>query len=209
MLCHDLQAPDTDMTPLEQSWHRAWNHLGLSAPPGLRERLLAAYGEPHRRYHCLQHLEECIARFDESIHLAAQPGEVEMALWFHDAIYDRQGNNNERRSADWAAQELAACGAAEPVLQRIEALIMATCHAAALLDADQQLLVDIDLAILGAPPARFAEYDRQVKAEYSWVPDALYRSKRREVLHGFLSRPFIYSTRHFRRLFLRFSLLRK
>jgi nitronate monooxygenase len=61
----------------------------------------------------------------------------------------------------------------------------------------------------GVAAARFAEYDRQVKAEYSWVPDALYRSKRREVLHGFLSRPFIYSTRHFRRLFLRFSLLRK
>ncbi|MFM2059496.1 MAG: hypothetical protein RLY71_3881 [Pseudomonadota bacterium] len=185
------------MTPLEQSWHRAWNHLGLAAPPGLREQLLAVYSEPHRHYHCLQHLEECIARFDESINHATRPGEVEMALWFHDAIYDLQGKDNERRSADWAAQELAACGAAGPVIRRIESLIMATCHAAVPLDADQQLLVDIDLAILGAPPTRFAEYDRQVKAEYAWVPDALYRSKRREVLLGFLSRPFIYSTGHF------------
>ncbi|MEY8688494.1 MAG: N-methyl-D-aspartate receptor NMDAR2C subunit [Leptothrix sp. (in: b-proteobacteria)] len=186
------------MTPLEHSWHRTWNHLGLSAPPGLREQLLAAYGEPHRHYHGLQHLEECIARLDESIHLAARPGEVEMALWFHDAIYDLQGKDNERRSADWACRELAACGAAEPVIRRIDNLIMATCHAAVPLDPDQQLLVDIDLAILGAPPARFAEYNRQIMAEYAWVPDALYRSKRREVLHGFLSRPFIYSTGHFR-----------
>jgi hypothetical protein len=36
---------------------------------------------------------------------------------------------------------------------------MATCHTAKPADADQQLLVDIDLAILGAEPARFAEYE--------------------------------------------------
>lgn len=187
------------MTPFEQSWQRTWNHLGLSAPPGLCERLLATYAEPHRHYHGQQHLAECIALLNEAIHLAAQPGEVAMALWFHDAIHDLPpGRDNERRSADWAARELAACGAAGPVIRRIEALVMATCHAAAPLDPDQQLLVDIDLAILGASPARFAEYDQQIKREYARVPPALYRSRRQQVLQGFLSRPFIYGTDHFR-----------
>lgn len=189
------------MRHFENSWLRAWGHLKLLAPEGLRQRLLTAYGEPHRRYHSLQHLEECLLHFDGAIDLAVNPGEVEIALWFHDAIYELKSKDNERRSADWAQRELAARGAAGDVLQRVDSLIMATCHNAAPTDPDQQLLVDIDLSILGSLPARFAEYDLQVKAEYSWVPRPLYRVKRKQVLQGFLNRPFIYNTRYFRQNF--------
>ncbi|MBT9552193.1 MAG: hypothetical protein IV088_15195 [Hydrogenophaga sp.] len=65
---------------------------------------------------------------------------------------------------------------------------MATCHDAEPEGDDARRLVDIDLAILGADPARFAEYDAQVREEYRWVPNWLYRCKRREVLAGFLAR---------------------
>lgn len=81
---------------------------------------------------------------------------------------------------------------------RVRALIMATCHDAVPDDDDARLLVDIDLAILGAEPTRFAEYDQQVPAEYRWVPGWLYRRKRKEVLAGFLARPAIYGTERFR-----------
>lgn len=184
--------------PLETSWQRAWNHLGLQAPDGLRERLISAYQEPHRRYHSLQHLGECIAHVESALELAIHPGEVEIALWFHDAIYELQARDNEKRSADWAVDEMTRCGALAGQTQRVFALIMATCHTAMPVEPDQQLLVDIDLAILGADPARFAEYDAQVKAEYSWVPEAMYRVKRREVLQGFLDREVIYHTLYFR-----------
>jgi predicted metal-dependent HD superfamily phosphohydrolase len=183
---------------LETSWQRAWDHLGLKAPEGLRERLISAYAEPQRRYHSLQHLRECITHFESAVELAMHPGEVELALWFHDAIYELQAKNNEQRSADWAVEEMTRSGAQAGQTGRVHALIMATCHTAIPGDADQQLLVDIDLAILGADPVRFAEYDAQVKAEYSWVPDAVYGVKRREVLQGFLDRPVIYNTHHFR-----------
>jgi predicted metal-dependent HD superfamily phosphohydrolase len=186
------------MSSLEQSWHRAWGHLALSAPSGLLERLVAAYSEPHRHYHSLQHLQECLAHFSQAAGSAIHPGEVEIALWFHDAIYELRGKDNERLSADWARQALQAAGAASDAQARVHALIMATCHQATPTEPDQQLLVDIDLAILGADPARFAQYDQQVKAEYSWVPGFLYRMKRKEVLQGFLKRPHIYSTHHFR-----------
>lgn len=62
---------------------------------------------------------------------------------------------------------------------------------------DEQLLVDIDLSILGAAQERFAEYDRQVRAEYQWVPGFVYKMKRRAVLGAFLARPCIYGTCHF------------
>lgn len=186
------------MSILETSWQRAWAHLALSAPIGLFERLVAAYSEPHRHYHSLQHLQECLGHFSQAVDGAHHPGEIEIALWFHDAIYELRGKDNESLSADWATQALQAAGAASDVQTRVHALIMATCHQATPAEPDQQLLVDIDLAILGSAPARFAQYDQQVKAEYNWVPGFLYRMKRKDVLKGFLNRKHIYSTRQFR-----------
>lgn len=183
---------------LAQSWARTWNGLGLQAPAGLLEALLAAYSEPHRRYHTLQHLEECIAHFSGAEALAQHPGEVGIALWFHDAVYALRAKDNERRSAEWAAQALTGAGADDSVRQRVVDLVMATCHEAVPEGADQKLLVDVDLAILGASPERFAQYEEQVRAEYAWVPGVLYRMKRREILGGFLARECIYNTDYFR-----------
>ena len=185
----------------ERSWQRAWMALGLHAPEGLLRRLLNAWGEPQRHYHSLQHLRECLALLEPALDLAEHPGEVELALWFHDAFYDPQGKANEARSADWACEALASAGAGAEVQQRVRALIMATCHDAEPTDPDARLLVDIDLAILGADPARFAEYDAQVREEYRWVPGWLYRRKRREVLAGFLARDAIFGTERFRAQF--------
>lgn len=71
---------------------------------------------------------------------------------------------------------------------------MATCHDAPAAAPDEQLLIDIDLAVLGAPPARFEAYAADVRQEYSWVPEALYQCKRAEVLQRFLQRPRLYAT---------------
>jgi predicted metal-dependent HD superfamily phosphohydrolase len=83
----------------------------------------------------------------------------------------------------------------------VQALVMATRHAARPSGLDEELLVDVDLAILGADPERFDEYQVEVRAEYAWVPGPLFRHKRREVLAGFLARPAIYSTPGFRARF--------
>lgn len=186
------------MILLPTSWASAWSDLGLQPPSGLFEQLVRAYEEPLRHYHSLQHLSECLAHFEQARYLAQQPGEVAIALWFHDAIYDVRGKDNERRSADWAIRVLASCQASQATLDRVERLIMATRHDATPSEADEQLLVDIDLAILGATPERFAEYDAQVRAEYAWVPGFVYRMKRRSVLKAFLARPRLYGTDHFR-----------
>lgn len=155
---------------LETSWTMAWSDVGLQPPSGLFEQLVAAYQEAQRHYHSLQHLTEYLTHFESVHHLARHPGELAIALWFHDAVYDVRGKDNERQSADWAMRMLAASGASEATRERVEQLIMATRHDSTPVPPDEQLLVDIDLAILGAAPGRFAEYDKQVGAEYSWVP---------------------------------------
>jgi predicted metal-dependent HD superfamily phosphohydrolase len=181
------------MPAFETSWTTAWTALGAQAD-GLAEyrALLARYAEPHRAYHTRQHLAECLALFEEYRSLAQQPAEVCLALWYHDAIYDIPASDNETRSAALAATELAAAGIAANPVARIRELILATRHAAAPAGPDAALLVDIDLAILGADPARFAEYEAQIRREYQAVPEALFRSKRREILQTFLDRPQLF-----------------
>ena len=127
--------------------------------------------------------------------LARRPAEVELALWFHDAVYDPQRKDNEERSADWARASVLAAGCSAEIAGRVAALVLATkSHAAPAGDADAALLLDVDLAILGAAPGRFDEYERQIRAEYAHVPEAEFRARRKQVLQGFVERQRIYAT---------------
>lgn len=182
------------MTTLVASWNTAWQDLALAPPEGLFDALRAAWAEPQRRYHTLQHLRECLEHFERERAQARHPGEVALALWFHDAVYELQRADNEAASADWARRALRAAGAAEKLVARVHALVMATCHDRAPATGDERLLVDIDLAILGASGERFAEYERQIREEYAFVPESVFRAKRREVLRGFDVRAPIYAT---------------
>jgi predicted metal-dependent HD superfamily phosphohydrolase len=186
------------MQLLQHSWQRAWSALNAAPAPGLFERLVDSYSEPHRCYHTLQHLSECIQGLQPALGLAEHAGEVEVALWFHDAIYELKRHDNEQQSAFWAQRELVAAGLEAPACERVYQLVMATQHAALPTSPDERLLVDIDLSILGAAPARFAEYEAQVRAEYAWVPGWLFRRKRKAILRAFLDRQAIYATEHFR-----------
>jgi len=44
------------------------------------------------------------------LELSDHPREIEVALWFHDAIYDVKGHDNERLSADWAKKSVLDAG---------------------------------------------------------------------------------------------------
>jgi predicted metal-dependent HD superfamily phosphohydrolase len=156
------------------------------------------YAEPHRSYHTTRHLEECFAKLDEGRAHAERLYEVELALWFHDAVYEVRNSDNEERSASWAQAAVSAAGVDHSIGSRVRDLILATRHDVVPSTKDAALLIDVDLAILGASAERFDEYERQVREEYSWVPGFLFRRKRREILEAFLRRPAIYSTKPFR-----------
>jgi len=116
-------------------------------------------------------------------------------------VYEPRAKDNEAQSAAWAARVMQEVDLSQASIARVRTLIMKTCHDALPETADEQVLVDIDLAILGADAARFDEYERQVRAEYGWVPQFLFNRTRRKILEGFLARPSIYSTAHFRHQF--------
>jgi predicted metal-dependent HD superfamily phosphohydrolase len=190
------------MTILAITWQDAWHNSGAQGDGDLvMETLVKKYSEPHRYYHSLQHLTECMVLFEQAATLTEHPDEIALALWFHDAIYDVHRNDNELKSAAWAKSELLNHAVTTEKAERIYQLILATRHSAAPATGAEQLLVDIDLAILGAKPDRFAEYELQIKAEYAWVPGWLYRRKRRAILKEFFDRNPIYSTDYFNALF--------
>ena len=185
------------MTPeaFRANWNAAWRALGVaSADEALCIELQRRYGEPQRHYHTLQHLGECLTWFEREQALAERPGEVALALWFHDAIYDVHAHDNEARSAEWARSALLASGVQGEATERVHALVMATRHDAVPEGRDAELLIDIDLSILGAERERFDEYERQVHAEYAFVPDAVRLPRRRAILQRFLAREAIYAT---------------
>jgi len=180
---------------LLDNWNAAWRALGVaSADEALCIELQRRYGEPHRHYHTMQHLGECLAWFEREQALAERPGEVAIALWFHDAVYDVHAHDNEARSAEWARSAMLAAGAQPEAADRVRALVMATRHDAVPEGRDAELLIDIDLSILGAEQPRFDEYERQVHAEYAFVPEAVRLPRRRAILQRFLAREAIYTT---------------
>lgn len=183
----------------ETRFQQVWRTVtGIAVRAGLFVELATAYGEASRHYHSTTHLLDCLQQLDRVQHLAEHPREVELALWFHDAVYDVKAKDNEERSAAWAVRELSASGVASEVITHIEALILATRHQASPTAADEQMLVDIDLSILGAEPTNYDQYSKNIHAEYAWVPMADYIRGRAAVLEQFLARPFIYSTTWFR-----------
>jgi predicted metal-dependent HD superfamily phosphohydrolase len=163
----------------------------------LYERLITRYSEPHRRYHTVRHLDECFEKLGEIRALAEHPAEVDVALWFHDAIYDPSRDDNEARSAEWARSSVAAAGVPAVVAGKIGDLVLATRHVALPRSIDAKVVVDVDLSILGAGRARFDEYEAQIREEYGFVPEPDYRRSRAAILERFLSRPTIFSTKAF------------
>jgi predicted metal-dependent HD superfamily phosphohydrolase len=176
-------------------WARVWAELGVRcASRETYEELIRRYCEPHRAYHTRQHLQECL-QVRRRVNAACQaPAEVDLALWFHDAIYQPLRSDNELRSAQWLEAVARDSGLGDDVRRRLYDLVMVTRHDGAPTSADEAVLVDTDLAILGASAERFEEYDIQVRREYRYVPLFVYRRKRRQVLEGFLARGRIYTT---------------
>lgn len=186
------------MMPDQERWIRQLFSLGATnGSPELFAELKQHYTEPTRAYHNLAHIGDCLHQFDQVADQCQQPAEVELAIWFHDAIYDPQRNDNEERSAGWALQALITTGLAPTSCQRVYDLVLATKHQVSPAEADARLLVDIDLSILGRAPAEFERYEIAIRQEYRWVDEATFWRRRAVILQHFLDRERIYQTEYF------------
>jgi len=122
-----------------------------------------------------------------------RPYEIEVAIWFHDAVYDTTRVDNEEKSAEWAADFLGTSGVDSEVSERVSEMILSTKNHQ-VSGTDAALMLDIDLIILGSLSEVFEMYDLAIRREFQWVPEEQYRNARAQVLTKFLKRDVIYQT---------------
>lgn len=185
-------------------WHKFWSSSGAVGDPREPFRELdARYREPQRFYHTWLHILSCLTELDKARPLCADAAAVELSLWYHDAVYDPRAKDNEQRSASLAREAALGMGLSDAVASKAQSLVLATAHAGETAftvraDEDTRIVMDIDLAILGAAPRRFAAYEAAIRREYAFLADGEYREGRTGLLRGFLARPRIYLTAPFR-----------
>ena len=166
--------------------------------------LYDAYSEVQRHYHSIQHIVECLEHFHQIKTYLDDTLSVELAIWFHDVIYNPQAHDNEQQSADYMQRMLENVLGAEQIA-KIYAWVLATKTHAPTADTDLAYLLDIDLAILASDPMRFAEYECQIQQEYAWVEPVLYVQKRQQVLRHFLETQPLYQTPFFQKCYERLA----
>ena len=183
---------------LRNAWSALWRRLGAKGEAdSVYEELLLAYSEPRRAYHTLAHVEHCLTELADVSAAATNLDAIEFAIWLHDAVYDTKAKDSEERSAALARNVLRSATLSDSFGDLVAGLILATKHATPPATLSEQILVDVDLSILGQSHGTFDEYERQIRSEYSWVPAEAFANGRSAILSSFLARPRIYSTEFF------------
>ncbi|NGX07055.1 hypothetical protein [Mycobacteroides franklinii] len=158
----------------------------------VRSDLLRRWSEPHRRHHDVVHLREVL----DAVELLAQDGAVfdrdavELAAWFHDAVYDIGRADNERQSAD-LARKLLPPHIGDEVARLV---ILTETHRVEPHDTNGAVLSDADLSVLGAAAERYSRYVDAVREEYASIPDQVFRRERARVLRALLEKAELFHT---------------
>lgn len=204
----------TDRQPahfLPARYTELWQRLGVSHPDiaAAGARLLALYAEPARAYHNTAHLADVLAKLDWAkgalsrngnlaglapITIARMFDTIELALFYHDAVYDPRAKDNEKQSRNLMLRDASTFGLHKSIADNAARLINLTAHHNRAQKLDEKIMADCDLAILGAAPAVFQKYDAGIRREYAHVPAPLYAAGRAKVLRGFLATPRLFKT---------------
>jgi predicted metal-dependent HD superfamily phosphohydrolase len=183
-------------TRFDALWRRC-----VASPPSpdsatVYAELRRLLGAPNRHFHNLDHVLDCLGRSDEVASLLVDRDAVELALWFHDAVYELGAATNEQRSAELF---LAQSAGARPVFRRrVCGLILATRHAGAVRGNDRRFIVDIDLSGFGGPWEEFMNGGARLRAEFSARSDAEFNAGQTLFLQRLQRRPRFFATDYFR-----------
>lgn len=184
---------------MKEQFENLWYRLEVEGDSDFEFQFLYdSYSQPYRYYHNLNHIQTCLQDFRQVSALAVNPELVELAIWYHDIIYDVTRFDNERKSADFAFGVCRKIGLSEEAAQEVYNLILYTYHVKYPETNDQKIIVDVDLAILGKPSAEYDAYEKAIRKEYAHVPTEEFRKARKTILLAFLEKLSIYSLDYFR-----------
>lgn len=183
------------MNELEIRWSRRCKRIGLDESSGSGwAQLTDVYATPHRAYHSLEHVSDCLIQLDLWEAEGIDRDSVEMAIWWHDAVYDSRAKDNEEQSALRWRRYSESGRLSSGFSGEVERLIRATDHCVQASDGAGQLIQDIDFSILGRAPEVFDAYEQKIREEYSWVTETAYFEGRSEFLKNLMERERLYLT---------------
>lgn len=168
-----------------------WRALAGDKCDDLGRALIAAYEEPHRRYHGIGHVRWLLEEVERRASLIVDREFAGFTIWFHDAIYEPGRPDNEERSAAWAEMALPQGALTARVARAIR---MTKDHAKGDADADEALFLDMDIAILGAPREVYVAYANDIRTEFAHVPGQLFNAGRSSFLRSQLARQRLFRT---------------
>jgi len=179
-------------------WQRCLIEGAADASVAIHQRLVDGYNEPQRHYHTLAHIDHCLSMFDQCKSLAINPDALEIAVWFHDAIFVPGKPDNEALSAE-LYEELSTGVHTDEFRALVGRLIMATLHnQGSLDDNDAGYMVDIDLSSFGLPWEDFLSDSLHLREESARLSDADYSRKQGEFRSCLFARPRFFQTDFFR-----------
>ncbi len=157
------------------------------------DELKQIYEHPSRIYHNIHHINTMLEKLKECQHLTKHPFRIEWAIWFHDSVYDATAHNNEIKSSElWIRKT--ALYLDEDTLEWGRRAILATIDHVLNSDIDIQILIDLDLAGLGADYKTFCDNTEKIRQEYCHVPIDQFTKGRAEFLKKILKRRRIFGT---------------
>lgn len=165
-------------------------------PRPVFENLSCRYREPYRIYHRGKHLIHCFHQLDLAYTLIQDPDAVELALWFHDAIYIPGSSENEKESAELFVR--AAGDHFRPsFIRKVYELILVTTHKELAQECNKQFVADIDLSSFGVDWEEFLRDTKAVREEQADSSDAVFYPAHTKFLNSLLGRPRIFGTEFF------------
>lgn len=184
---------------LKPKWNDLGQRLNISNGQESFKDISNNYSKPHRHYHTLTHINNCLQELDVVKPLLDNPKAVELAIWFHDVIYTISQKDNEDKSAEFSKDILQKTGLSSEFITKVSDLILSTKHISPSKDSDTQYLNDIDMAILGQSPDIFDNFDQDIEKEFTaFYSTEIYLNGRIKFFDAMLSRENIFSTDHFK-----------
>lgn len=185
------------LSRFQSLWQRCLKAGAADSSSTIHQRLVDAYNEPQRHYHTLAHIDHCLAIFDQCKSLATNPDALEIAVWFHDVIFEPGKHDNEALSAE-LYQDLSTGVHDNEFRSLVGRLIMATLHdGSSLDDSDAGYMVDIDLSSFGLPWQDFLRDSQHLREENAQLSDTEYYRRTGDFQACLLEKPRFYVTDFF------------
>ncbi len=182
---------------LKNRWKNLMESFQFNENKSELSMIINMYQEKHRAYHNLDHVEGCLKQLDRYKDEINDRNIIELAIWYHDIIYNPYKKDNELKSAESSSEFLLKQNANDHLIQKVYDLILSTIHVEKPKNQLEAIIMDIDITILGSSEKVYEEYCAEIRKEYKWVPSIIYRKKRKEIMTRFLERKQLYFTDYF------------